>query len=54
VDAEYDDRGWSAMAAAKREIGHFTGLVELLHVSSRRDDVRRRQTQAQAELRMGW
>jgi len=54
VDAEYDDRGWSAMAAAKREIGRFTGLVELLHVSGRRDDVRRRQTQAQAELRMGW
>ena len=61
VDDEYDDTGWSAMAAAKREWGRFTGLVELLHVSSRREDrdeiglkPRQRQTQLQAELRMHW
>jgi hypothetical protein len=54
VDDEYDDRGWSVMAAAKRDFGHVTGLVELLHVSSRSDDLRQRQTQAQAELRMRW
>ena len=49
------------MIAGKRELGAFTGLVELLHVSSRRDDredaglePRQRQTQLQAELRMHW
>ena len=26
------------MIAGKREWGHFTGLIELLHVSSRRED----------------
>ena len=42
---------------AKRELGPFTGLVELLHVSSKRDDreelglaPRQRQTQLQAEV----
>ena len=61
LNDEYDDRGWSAMAAMKREWGRFTGLVELLHVSSRREDreetglsPRQRQTQLQAELRMHW
>jgi len=61
VDSEYDDKGWSAMLAGKREWGHFTGLVELLHVSSRSEHLdeqglspRQRQTQAQAELRMRW
>jgi len=61
VDGEYDDKGWSAMLAGKREWGHFTGLVELLHVSSRSEHLdehglspRQRQTQAQAELRMRW
>jgi len=61
VDDEYDDKGWSAMIAGKREWGHFTGLVELLHVSSSREDredvdlaPRQRQTQLQAELRMRW
>jgi hypothetical protein len=61
VDHEYDDTGWSAMAAVKREWDHFTGLVELLHVSSRREDrdevelkPRQHQTQVQAELRMHW
>ena len=54
VDEEYDENGWSVMAAAKREFGRFTGLVELLHVSSRREEQRTRQSQAQAELRMRW
>ena len=61
VREEYDDKGWSAMLAAKREWTHFTGLVELLHVSSRREDreeaglePRQHQTQLQAELRMHW
>ena len=58
---EYDEEGWSGMIAGKHEWGHFTGLVELLHVSSRADFLeehdlapRQRQTQAQAELRMRW
>jgi hypothetical protein len=61
VDGEYDDSGWSAMIAAKREWGAITGLVELLHVSSRREDreeaglaPRQRQTQLQASMRMRW
>ncbi len=37
VDDEYDENGWAAMLAAKRDWRHFTGLVELLHVSSRRE-----------------
>jgi hypothetical protein len=61
VDSEYDESGWSAMLAGKRDWAHFTGLIELLHVSSRREsrrDVglrpRQRQTQLQAEVRMHW
>ena len=61
VDSEYDESGWSAMLAAKRDWKHFTGLVELLHVSSSRDDrdeigldPRQRQNQLQAEVRMHW
>jgi hypothetical protein len=61
VGDEYDDSGWSAIIAGKREWGHLTGLVELLHVSSSREDrediglaPRQRQTQLQAELRMRW
>jgi hypothetical protein len=61
VGSDYDEEGWSAMIAGKREWPHFTGLVELLHVSSRREDredlglaQRQRQTQLQAELRMRW
>lgn len=61
VGDEYDDTGWSAMLAARREWKHFTGLLELLHVSSRREDrtgfgldPRQRQTQLQAEVRMHW
>ncbi|HUP68008.1 MAG TPA: hypothetical protein VM145_07345 [Sphingomicrobium sp.] len=60
-DSEYDDKGWSAMIAGKRDWGRLTGLVELLHVSSSRDDrlnlglrPRQRQTQLQAELRTRW
>jgi hypothetical protein len=61
VDDEYDDSGWSAMIAGKHEWRRFTGLIELLHVSSRRgnrEDIglspRQRQTQLQAEVRMHW
>jgi hypothetical protein len=61
VDDEYDDRGWAAMLSAKRDWTHVTGLVELIHVSSRREDrdeaglsPRQDQTQLQAELRMRW
>ena len=61
VGSEYDDRGWSAMLAAKRDWSHFSALIELLHVSSRRDNradaglyPRQRQTQLQAELRTHW
>ena len=58
---EYDEQGWSAMASGMRNFGAFTGVIELLHVSSRSDfheehDLapRQRQTQAQAQLRMRW
>ena len=61
VGDEYDDSGWSAMVAGKREWEHFAALVELLHVSSRREDraesglaPRQRQTELQAEFRMRW
>jgi hypothetical protein len=61
VDDDYDESGWSAMIAGKRQWGPVTGLVELLHVSSRRGDredfgldPHQRQTQLQAEMRMRW
>jgi hypothetical protein len=61
VDDEYDETGWSAMLAAKHDWPHFTGLLELIHVSSRREDreeaglePRQHQTQLQAQLRMHW
>jgi hypothetical protein len=61
VGDEYNDTGWAAMLAGKRDWGRFTGLVELLHVSSKREDrgdvglaPRQRQNQAQAEVRMRW
>lgn len=61
VGDEYDETGWSAMLCASREFGRFTGLLELLHVSSDREDrndlglaPRQRQTQLQAELRTRW
>lgn len=60
-EEEYDDEGWSAMLAGKREWGPFTALIELLHVSSRnptREHIhiapRQRQTQLQADLRIRW
>jgi len=59
VGEEYDDRGWSAMIAARRDWGPISGLIELLHVSSRREDrdalgldPRQHQTQVQLELRI--
>ena len=58
---EYDEHGWSAMLAAKRELGPFTGLLELLHVWSDSpvreyadEPSRQSQTQLQAELRISW
>ena len=61
VDDDYDDHGWAGALAAKRDWEHFTGLVELLHVASRRQgrleaglEPRQRQTQLQAEVRMHW
>lgn len=60
-DDEYDEDGWSAMIAGKREFGPFTGLVELLHVSSdnpAREHVgiadQQSQTRLQADLRLAW
>ena len=60
-DNEYDESGWSAMVAAKHDWTLLTGLIELLHVSSKREDreevgiePRQHQTQLQAELRMHW
>jgi hypothetical protein len=61
VGSEYDEHGWSAMLAGKRDWRHFTGLVELLHVWSDNgsrervgEPARQGQTQLQAELRMHW
>lgn len=61
VDSDYDETGRAAMIAGKREWKHFTALLELLHVSSRRQDrddfgldPRQRQTQLTAALRMHW
>jgi hypothetical protein len=59
---EYDDIGWAATVAGKREWAPFTGVIELLHVSSKREDrhehlglaARQRQTRLQAELRLHW
>ena len=58
---EYDEHGWSAMIAGKREFGPITGLVELLHVWSDTpareyagEEQRQGQTQLQAEVRMHW
>jgi len=61
VGDEYDESGWSAMLAARRDWGAISGLVELLHVSSRRQDreevglkPRQRQTQLQTSMRIHW
>ena len=60
-DEEYDEDGWAATFAAKREMGSFTGLIELIHVSSdnpAREQVslspRQQQTRLQADLRLAW
>jgi hypothetical protein len=61
VGSEYDEHGWSAMFAAKRDWRHFTGLVELIHVwsdSGSREHAllasRQPQSELQAELRIHW
>ena len=58
---EYNEHGWSAMLAAKRQGGPVTGLAELLHVWSDSplrehadEEERQRQTQLQAEVRIHW
>jgi hypothetical protein len=58
---EYDEDGWAATIAGKREWGPFTGLVELLHVSSDnpaheplQPSPRQSQTRLQADLRASW
>ncbi|MGN6848336.1 MAG: hypothetical protein ACTHJK_02480 [Sphingomicrobium sp.] len=58
---EYGEHGWSAMIAARRELGRLTVLGELLHVWSDTpareyalEPERQRQTQLQAEVRMRW
>ena len=60
-DDEYDEDGWAATLAGKREWGPFTGLVELIHVSSdnpAREHVglepQQTQTRLQADLRVNW
>jgi hypothetical protein len=60
-DEEYDEDGWAATLAGKRQWGPFTGLVELVHVSSdnpAREHIhiepRQTQTRLQADLRLGW
>jgi hypothetical protein len=60
-DSEYNEDGWAATLAGKREWGPFTGLVELIHVSSdnpAREHVslspRQQQTRLQADLRLAW
>jgi hypothetical protein len=60
-DDEYDEDGWAATLAGKREWGPFTGLLELIHVSSDNPArehsqlaPRQKQTRLQADLRMGW
>ena len=60
-DEEYDEDGWAATLAGKREWGRFTGLVELIHVSSDRSarehfelEPQQEQTRLQADLRVSW
>ena len=61
VNAEYDEHGWSAMIAGKRDWRHFSTIVELLHIWSDNEvreyageRPRQGQTQFQAEFRMHW
>ncbi len=51
VRREYDDKGWAAMLAAKHNWKHFTGLLELLHVSGRRIGRRRGDAACRCSLR---
>lgn len=59
--AEYDEHGWAAMLAAKREWGPVTGMLEMLHVWSNTpareyagQEERQSQSQLQAQVRMHW
>jgi hypothetical protein len=62
ISSESEEDGWAATLAGRRDFGRYlTGVVELLHVSSRREereelglDERQRQTQIQAALRVRW
>ena len=61
INSEYDEHGWSAMIAAKHDWKHFTGLLEVLHIWSRRNaleevglDPSQPQSQIQAEIRIHW
>jgi hypothetical protein len=58
---EYDDSGWAATLAGKRQWGRFTGLVELIHVSSDNGsrevlgiNSQQSQTRLEADLRLSW
>ena len=61
VTGESDESGWAATLAGHRDWGPITGVVELLHVSSKRpiravlgEDERQGQTSLQAEMRLRW
>jgi hypothetical protein len=61
MSRDSDETGWAVTLAGHRDWGPATGFIELLHVSSRRDDrtlaglePRQRQTSLQAELRLRW
>jgi hypothetical protein len=61
IEDEYDDTGWSAMVAGKRDWGRFTGVIELLHVSSKMEErdehelaPRQGQTSFKGQLRLHW
>lgn len=61
MGAESDESGWAMTLAGHRDWGPVTGFIELLHVSSKRDEralanlnPRQSQTTLQAELRLRW
>jgi hypothetical protein len=62
VGDESEEDGWAATLAAHRDLTpNLTAFIELLHVSSRREqreelglDARQHQTQIQADLRVRW
>jgi len=61
VKAESAESGWAATLAGHRDWGPVTGVVELLHVSSKRPirsalggDPRQDQTTVQGEVRLRW